>query len=51
MLHYAVIILVIALIAAVLGFSGIAGAASNIAWVLYGVFQLLAAVSFFRKRA
>ena len=31
MLRYAVIFFVIALIAAVLGFSGIAGAASNIA--------------------
>ena len=35
MLHYAVIFFVIAIIAAVLGFSGIAGAASNIAWILF----------------
>jgi len=34
MLHYAVIFFVIAIIAAVLGFSGIAGAASNIAFAL-----------------
>ena len=33
MLHYAVIFFVIAIIAAVLGFSGIAGAASNVAWI------------------
>lgn len=31
MLHYAIIFFVIAIIAAVLGFSGIAGAATNIA--------------------
>ncbi|MBH1366416.1 DUF1328 domain-containing protein, partial [Stenotrophomonas maltophilia] len=37
MLHYAVIFFVIAIIAAVLGFSGIAGAASNIAWILFVV--------------
>ena len=50
MLHYAVIFLVIAIIAAVLGFSGIAGAASNIAWILFGGFLILAAVTFFRTR-
>ena len=50
MLNYAIIFLVIAVIAAVLGFSGIAGAASNIAWILFGVFLILAAVTFFRNR-
>ena len=51
MLHYAVIFLVIALVAAVLGFSSIAGAAGNIAWFLFVVFLILAVVSFFRKKA
>ena len=51
MLHYAVIFLVIALIAGVLGFSGVAGTASSIAWILFVVFLILAAVSFFRKKA
>ena len=51
MLHYAVIFLVIALVAAVLGFSGIAGAASNNAWVLCVVSLILAVVSVCRKKA
>jgi len=50
MLRYAVIFLVIAIIAAILGFSGVAGAASNIAWILVVVFLILAAVAFFRKK-
>ena len=51
MLHYAVIFLVIARSAGVLGFSGVAGTASSIAWILFVVFLILAAVSFFRKKA
>ena len=43
--------LLAALIAGVLGFSGVAGTASSIAWILFVVFLILAAVSFFRKRA
>ena len=50
MLNYAIIFLVIAVIAAVLGFCCISGAASNIAWILFVVFLILAAVTFFRKR-
>ncbi len=50
MLRYAVIFLVIAIIAAILGFSGIAGALTNIAWILVVVFLILAAVAFFRKK-
>lgn len=46
MLHYAVVFLVIALIAAVLGFGGIAGSAIGIAKVLFIVFLIMAAVSF-----
>ena len=34
MLSWAVTFLIVALVAAVLGFSGIAGAAVNIAWIL-----------------
>lgn len=46
MLHYAVVFLVIALIAAVFGFGGIASSAVGIAKVLFLVFIVLAAVSF-----
>jgi uncharacterized membrane protein YtjA (UPF0391 family) len=38
MLHYAIVFLVIALIAAVLGFGGIAGASAGIAKILFLVF-------------
>lgn len=46
MLHYAVVFLVIALIAAVFGFGGIASSAVGIAKVLFLVFIVLAVVSF-----
>ena len=46
MLHYAVAFLVIALIAAVLGFGGIAADAAGIAKTLFFVFAGLAAVAF-----
>ena len=42
MLHYAVVFLVIALIAAVLGFGGIAAGAAGIAKILFVVFLILA---------
>ena len=45
MLHYAVVFLVIALIAALLGFGGVAGAAAGIAKILFGVFISLFLVS------
>ena len=44
MISWAITFLVIALIAAVLGFSGIAGAAVNIAWILVVVGVILAIV-------
>ena len=44
MLSWAVTFLVIALIAGVLGFSGIAGTAVNIAWILFVVGLILAIV-------
>lgn len=44
MISWAVTFLIIGLIAAVLGFSGIAGAATNIAWILFVVGIVLAIV-------
>ena len=45
MLHYALVFLVIALIAGVLGFGGLAGASIGIAKVLFLVFIVLFVVS------
>jgi uncharacterized membrane protein YtjA (UPF0391 family) len=45
-LHYAVVFLVIALIAAVFGFGGIAAGAAGIAKILFVVFLIGAVVSF-----
>jgi uncharacterized membrane protein YtjA (UPF0391 family) len=44
MLYWALIFLVVGLIAGVLGFSGIAGAATNIAWILFVVGLILALI-------
>lgn len=46
MLHYAVVFFIIALIAAVFGFGGIAASAAGIAKVLFFVFVILAVGSF-----
>ena len=46
MLHYAVVFLVIALIAAVFGFGGIAASAVGIAKILFFVFVIMALVAF-----
>lgn len=46
MLHYAIVFLVIALIAAVFGFGGIAASAVGIAKILFFVFLVMAAVTF-----
>ena len=46
MLHYAVVFLVIALIAAVLGFGGIAADAASLAKLLFYVFAGLSALAF-----
>ncbi len=46
MLHYAVIFFVIALIAALFGFGGIAAGAVGIAKILFFVFIVLAVASF-----
>lgn len=50
MLHYAVVFLVLALIAGLLGFTGIAGASIGIAKILFFVFIVLFAVSFIANR-
>jgi uncharacterized membrane protein YtjA (UPF0391 family) len=46
MLHYAVVFFVIALIAALFGFGGIASSAVGIAKILFIVFAILAVASF-----
>jgi len=46
MISWAVTFLIIAIIAALLGFSGIAGTAVNIAWILFVVGLVLALVFF-----
>jgi uncharacterized membrane protein YtjA (UPF0391 family) len=46
MLHYAVVFFVIALIAAIFGFGGIAASAVGIAKILFIVFAVLAVGSF-----
>jgi len=50
MLHYAVVFLVIALIAGVLGFGGIAGSAIGIAKILFFIFLVLFVVSLLMGR-
>lgn len=45
MLKWAIIFFVVALLAAVLGFGGIAGAASGIAQILFYVFLIVFAIS------
>lgn len=46
MLHYAVVFFVIALIAALFGFGGIAASAVGIAKILFVIFLVLAIASF-----
>ncbi len=46
MLHYSVVFLVIALIAAVFGFGGIAAGAVEIAKILFFIFAAMAIISF-----
>jgi uncharacterized membrane protein YtjA (UPF0391 family) len=50
MLHYAVVFLVIALIAAVFGFGGIAAGAVGIAKILFFVFIAMAVIAFVMGR-
>ncbi|GIV77642.1 DUF1328 domain-containing protein [Litorilinea aerophila] len=52
MLRWALIFLIVALVAAALGFGGIAGAAAGIAKILFWVFVALFIISlFFGRRA
>jgi uncharacterized membrane protein YtjA (UPF0391 family) len=46
MLHYAIVFLVIALIAALFGFGGIAAGAVSIAKILFFIFVIMAIVAF-----
>jgi len=46
MIYWAAVFLVIALVAAFLGFSGIAGLSMNIAWILFIVGVILAVIFF-----
>lgn len=50
MLHYALVFLIVALIAAVLGFGVIAGTAAMIAKVCFVVFLIFAIVTFLKKK-
>ena len=50
MLHYALVCFVIAIIAAGLGFGGLAGTATSIAQVFFVVFLILALVSLITGR-
>jgi uncharacterized membrane protein YtjA (UPF0391 family) len=50
MFNWALTFLIIAIIAAVLGFSGVAGAATNIAWILFVVGLVLALIFFVTGR-
>jgi uncharacterized membrane protein YtjA (UPF0391 family) len=46
MLHYSVIFLVVALIAAIFGFGGIASGAVEIAKILFFIFAVMAIIGF-----
>lgn len=50
MLQWALTFLIVAIIAGVLGFSGIAGAATQIAWILFVVGLIVSAVLFIKGR-
>ncbi|MBS0659981.1 MAG: DUF1328 domain-containing protein [Verrucomicrobia bacterium] len=49
MLHYAIVFLIVAIIAAVLGFGALAGTAAWIAKVLFVVFLVIALLGFVRR--
>jgi uncharacterized membrane protein YtjA (UPF0391 family) len=50
MLYWAAVFLIIGLVAAVLGFSGVAGMSMNIAWILFIIGLILAVVFFVMGR-
>ena len=47
MLHWTLVFLIVALIAAAFGFTGVAGTAANIAKILFVIFLVLWLISFF----
>lgn len=49
MINMAVTFLIVAIIAGLLGFSGIAGTATNIAWILFVVGLILAIIFYLKK--
>jgi uncharacterized membrane protein YtjA (UPF0391 family) len=51
MLYWAVVFLVIAIVAGILGFGGIAGASVGIARVLFGIFIVLFLISLIAGRS
>jgi uncharacterized membrane protein YtjA (UPF0391 family) len=51
MFGWAVTFLIVAIVAGALGLSGIAGTATNIAWVLFVIGLIVAAVMFVRGRS
>jgi uncharacterized membrane protein YtjA (UPF0391 family) len=50
MLYWAAVFLIIALVAALLGFTGVAGMSMNIAWILFVIGLILAVVFFVMGR-
>ena len=50
MLHYALVFLIVAIIAAVLGFGVIAGTAALIAKICFVVFLIFAIITFLKKK-
>jgi uncharacterized membrane protein YtjA (UPF0391 family) len=50
MLYWAAVFLGVALVAALLGFTGIAGLSMNIAWILFVIGLILAVVLFLMGR-
>lgn len=50
MIYWAAVFLVIAVVAALLGFTGVAGMSMNIAWILFVVGLILAVVFFVMGR-
>jgi len=51
MVYWAAVFLVIALVAALLGFTGIAGMSMNIAWILFVVGMIFAVALFIMGRS
>jgi uncharacterized membrane protein YtjA (UPF0391 family) len=51
MLQWALIFLIVAIVAGALGLSGVAGAATHIAWLLFVIGLVLAVIFFIRGRS